>query len=217
VTRIADDLNVCVRGNYAYTGFGAIAPGRAGSGTGGQLAQAAVGTNVYISGNYTYSGCEYVAAPTTRIAIDPNVRVRGNGTYAGFEDVSGPLTAGAKVEVYEPESGLVGNGQVTEIDAAKELVYLSVDWSSLTDQTEPSGQCGEAVLPLVFVPAGSSWNDDSWVTLATTPCLAYVSFTESAMSVMAPAAFRGALPFAVPDLQARQLCPGNWTKWMVAA
>lgn len=67
----------------------------------------------------------------TRIEIDPNVRVRGNGTRAGFEDVSGPLAVNMKVEVYEPESELVGPARVTEIDTLKQLVFLSVEWAKL--------------------------------------------------------------------------------------
>lgn len=69
----------------------------------------------------------------TRIEIDLNVRVRGNGTRAGFEDVEGPMAVGMKVQVYESESGLGGTGRVTEIDPAKELVVLSVDWASLRE------------------------------------------------------------------------------------
>ena len=69
----------------------------------------------------------------TRVEIDLNVRVRGNGTYAGFEDVQGPLAVGMDVEVYESESGLTGPGRVTEIDAAKELVFLSVEWGALRE------------------------------------------------------------------------------------
>jgi hypothetical protein len=68
---------------------------------------------------------------TTTIMIDPNVRVRGNGTYAGLEDVRGNIAVGVEVEVFEPESDLVGQGRVTEIDVERRLVYLSVDWSSL--------------------------------------------------------------------------------------
>lgn len=69
----------------------------------------------------------------TEIAIDPNVRVHGNGTYAGFEDIlRGNLpSVGDDVVVREPESDLVGVGQITEIDVPRSLVYLSVDWSSL--------------------------------------------------------------------------------------
>jgi len=69
---------------------------------------------------------------TARIAIDPNVRVRGNETYAGLEDVEGDIAAGSRVVVYEPESGLVGPAEVTEIDTDKRLVYLAVDWQALT-------------------------------------------------------------------------------------
>ncbi len=69
----------------------------------------------------------------TRIMIDPNVRVRGNGTYAGFEDVRGPVSVGMDVQVYEPEAGIFGNGRVSEIDASRKLVFLSVDWESLSE------------------------------------------------------------------------------------
>jgi hypothetical protein len=68
---------------------------------------------------------------TARIAIDPNVRVRDNETYAGLEDVDGDITCGSRVVVYEPESGLVGPAEVTEIDTDKQLVYLAVDWQAL--------------------------------------------------------------------------------------
>ncbi|GAA3801056.1 hypothetical protein GCM10022403_039180 [Streptomyces coacervatus] len=70
----------------------------------------------------------------TRIEIDPNVRVRGNGTRAGFEDVRGPIAVNMPVEVFEPESGLVGPGRVTEIDPARRLVFLSVEWSKLEER-----------------------------------------------------------------------------------
>ena len=68
----------------------------------------------------------------TRIAIDPNVRVRGNGTYAGFEDVEGLPVVGGPVEVWEPESGVRGSGLIREIDRNRRLIYLDVDWASLT-------------------------------------------------------------------------------------
>ena len=68
---------------------------------------------------------------TARVAIDLNVRVRGNQTYAGFEDVDGGLAPGDEVEVYEPETGLVGTGHVTDVDNQRQLVYLKVDWSGL--------------------------------------------------------------------------------------
>lgn len=79
----------------------------------------------------------------TRIEIDPNVRVRGNGTRAGFEDVYGPIAVNMQVEVFEPESGLVGPGRVTEIDAVKRLVFLSVEWSKLREQA-PADAPGDA-------------------------------------------------------------------------
>ncbi len=86
----------------------------------------------------------------TRIAIDPNVRVRGNGTYAGFEDVDGPLALHLPVQVHEPESGLVGTGVITEIDPARELVYLSVDWSSLRAEAGGSSAPTEESLAVLW-------------------------------------------------------------------
>jgi hypothetical protein len=70
---------------------------------------------------------------TTRVAIDLNVRVHGNQTYAGLEDVTGPLAIGSHVEVYEPETGLVGPAEVTEVDQERRLVYLAVDWGKLRE------------------------------------------------------------------------------------
>ncbi|MEU5968898.1 hypothetical protein [Streptomyces globisporus] len=88
----------------------------------------------------------------TRIEIDPNVRVRGNGTRAGFEDVSGPLAVNMMVEVFEPESELVGPARVTEIDTSKQLVFLSVEWASL--EVRPGTEHGtseeEAELAKIF-------------------------------------------------------------------
>ncbi len=85
-----------------------------------------------------------------RITIDPNVRVRGNGTYAGFEDVQGTLASlqvGDAVEVFEPENDLTGEGQVTKIDLARRLVYVSVEWSTLRPpQGEPMFDNG-GILP----------------------------------------------------------------------
>lgn len=70
-----------------------------------------------------------------RVRIDLNVRVRGGRTFAGFEDFDGfdaaDLHIGEAVTVYEPESGLRGEGSVVEVDRAKRLVVLAVDWSSL--------------------------------------------------------------------------------------
>lgn len=79
---------------------------------------------------------------TTRIAIDPNVRVADNHTYAGFEDIEtgGPVEVGMRVYVVELESNLVGHATVVDIDTANQLIYLDVDWSSLT---EPSADALE--------------------------------------------------------------------------
>ncbi|WP_167096869.1 hypothetical protein [Mycobacterium sp. DL592] len=69
------------------------------------------------------------------IIIDPNVRVADNRTYSGFEDVLGgfveDLVPGAPVVVLEEESDVVGNATVYEVDYEKELIYLTVNWSSL--------------------------------------------------------------------------------------
>lgn len=72
--------------------------------------------------------------PTARIAIDLNVRVRGNGTYSGFEHVKpgGIVTVGREVEVYENETGAVGRGRVTDVDVNRRLVFLDVDWTSIS-------------------------------------------------------------------------------------
>jgi hypothetical protein len=67
----------------------------------------------------------------TRIAIDLNVRVRDGQTYAGLEDVHGDIEPGSTVTVYEPESGVSGSAEVTEIDTSRQLVYLAVDWQAL--------------------------------------------------------------------------------------
>lgn len=75
---------------------------------------------------------------TARVAIDPNVRVRGNQTYAGLEDVQGTVVAGSHVQVYEPESGLTGPAEVTEIDHERRLVYLAVDWGKLREPARPA-------------------------------------------------------------------------------
>jgi hypothetical protein len=80
----------------------------------------------------------------TRVSIDLNVRVRGRQTYAGYEDADGPLVVGENVEVYEAESGLVGQGRVVEVDEEKRLVFLAVDWGTLRftdealDQMDPA-------------------------------------------------------------------------------
>lgn len=89
---------------------------------------------------------------TTRVEIDPNVRVRGNGTYAGFESVIGDLVVGGIVEVFEAESGLHGRGRITDIDVQRRLVYLTVDWASLTDEIDDS----EAVAANIWTAVATS-------------------------------------------------------------
>lgn len=70
-----------------------------------------------------------------RVRIDPNVHVHGNATLVGFEDFEGfdpvDLHVGEVVTVYEPEAGLRGEGAIVEVDPAKQLVIVAVDWSSL--------------------------------------------------------------------------------------
>lgn len=65
----------------------------------------------------------------TQITIDPNIRIRNNWTYAGFEDVEGQFPGvGGDVIAVEAESGLSGPARVVDINAAKQLIYLAVDW-----------------------------------------------------------------------------------------
>jgi hypothetical protein len=173
--RNIEDPSIRVRGNYAHVGSGP-----------GWTPYTTLGWNVVTEGSYTYSGFSLVATTRTRVVIDPNVRVRGNGTYAGFEDVTGPITLHEPVEVYEPESRLVGQGQVTDIDADRELVYLSVDWSSLTEeapQRQPSNLSGQAL----YISTGQSTSGHDWLELSAVPSLAYVSLLGTALQVTAPA------------------------------
>lgn len=72
-----------------------------------------------------------------RVEIDLNVRVRGTGTYTGLENVyGGPVQPDDYVTVFESETGVEGNGRVTEVDHERRLVYLVVDWASMS---EPEG------------------------------------------------------------------------------
>lgn len=67
----------------------------------------------------------------TRVEIDLNIRVRGNWTLAGLEHADGPVSQGDSVEVYEPESGVTGPGRIEEVDNARRVIFLSVDWGAL--------------------------------------------------------------------------------------
>lgn len=70
-----------------------------------------------------------------RVEIDPNVRVRGNQTFSTFEDCDRIPAVGEPVIVYESEAAIEGPAVVTGLDEGKRLVYLDVDWSSLTCRT----------------------------------------------------------------------------------
>jgi hypothetical protein len=74
----------------------------------------------------------------TRIEIDLNVRIRGRQTFAGFENIHGGHLPEVHdyVTVFEPETGLEGNGRVTEVDLDRQVIYLAVDWASMTEPSE---------------------------------------------------------------------------------
>jgi hypothetical protein len=108
-----------------------------------------VAFGVAISEGRQFASVVAAGRERTRVAIDPNVRVRGNGTFASLEDATGPLSAGDAVEVYEPESGLAGDGVVTEVDKDRELVYLSVDWPSLAITPSRRGMAAGVALRVV--------------------------------------------------------------------
>jgi hypothetical protein len=73
---------------------------------------------------------------TVRIAVDLNVRVRGNQTYSSLDDADGPVAVGDMLTVFEAETGITANAQVTDVDQERQLVYLAVDWSSFRDDPE---------------------------------------------------------------------------------
>lgn len=176
MARTVNEPNVYVRGNYSYLSF-APQPG--------QTQYTTIAASTLTGGTVAYAGFDYVSGPRTRVTIDPNIRVCGNSTYAGFEDVDGPIAVGEAVEVYEAESGLTGQGSVTEIDADRQLIYLSVNWSSLTEevQHEPPAPVG-AVL---YISAGASTSEDDWMSASVRPSLAYVSLWNTTLWVTAPA------------------------------
>lgn len=68
-----------------------------------------------------------------RVEIDLNIRVRGNWTLADISDADEPVVAGQAVEVFEPESGVVGTGRIEEVDLKRRLLFLSVDWANLRE------------------------------------------------------------------------------------
>jgi hypothetical protein len=147
-------------------------------------------TNVYLSAGYTFTGTQYVQQSRTRIEIDLNVRVRGNDTFVGFEDLTGPVAVGEIVEVYESESGVTGEGRVTEIDGDRELVYLSVDWSSLAEEHMPTYEEASTVTTqLLFVGASTTVTtapQEPWIELVPRPCLLGIGGGNGAILVTAP-------------------------------
>jgi hypothetical protein len=164
-----------------------------------QAVQSLANTNVYVSPGYTYAGTQYIQRKRTRVEIDLNVRVRGNDTFVGFGDVSGPIAIGESVEVFESESGVSGEGRVTEIDGDRELVYLSVDWSSLKE--DDSSSCEETPASdstqLLFIGTSSAtttsttamtntFSQQSWIELVPRPCLADISGNNAAIWITAP-------------------------------
>lgn len=148
------------------------------------------GPNVYLSAGYAYAGAQQVQQPRTRVEIDLNVRVRGNDTFVGFEDVHGPITVGEAVEVYESESGVSGEGKVTEIDGERELVYLSVDWSSLSEGgTSSHGEMSlSGTTRLLFVgppPTAGTFPSEPWIEMVPRPCLMDIGGGDNAMWITA--------------------------------
>jgi len=71
---------------------------------------------------------------TTRIQINPNLRLDADCTIADLdEDVFGDIPAmNEAVEVFEPESGLIGLGWVAAIDHQERTITVQVSWGSLT-------------------------------------------------------------------------------------
>lgn len=121
-----------------------------------------------------------MASAHALVEIDLNVRVRGDQTYAGLENVQGEISVGDLVWVHESESQVIGSAQVVEIDPARELVFLSVDWASLwvlstpdagsnagnepygahqaiTVETKPQRQGGRQVKPCAATPRTNAY------------------------------------------------------------
>lgn len=74
---------------------------------------------------------------TVRIAIDLNERDRQGRSRAPLASASGPVAAGGdEVLVVEPSDGIVGDAVVAEVDEARGLLRLDVDWHSFRDDPE---------------------------------------------------------------------------------
>jgi hypothetical protein len=189
VIRTADDMVARVLVSYQYTSGNLSAASL-------QATQRFASTNVYLSPGYTYSGAQYVQQWRTRVEIDLNVRVRGNDTFVAFDDVSGPIAVGEGVEVFESESGVSGDGRITEIDGDRELVYLSVDWSSLSESGSSSNeempQSASATqllfvgTPTVTTTTTAIFPQESWIEMVPRPCLAGIGGSDREMWITAP-------------------------------
>lgn len=217
MTRDIRNMVARVRAGYYFDRFGA--------GVLGAVAvpgSARAGTSVVNSG--IYAGVEYVKQPRTRVEIDLNVRVRGNDTFVGFEDVYGPLAVGEAVEVFESESGVSGDGRVTQIDGERELVYLSVDWASIREEGGSShSDVSPTTVQTFYVGAGSSATatfHDPWIELVPQPCLATLDGANGAMWVTASLYNATDLllgAFTEPYLDIRQVNTNPWVTMGVAA
>jgi hypothetical protein len=150
---------------------------------GTQTGQVLTGTNVYLAPGYAYTGMERVQRRQTRVEIDLNVRVRGNGTFVGFDDVSGPVAVGESVEVHESESGVAGEGRVTEIDGDRELIFLSVDWASLKEEAATSGresfQTAATGSEWPLISTDNSWTVNSLAVLETSAAATRLVFLDA--------------------------------------
>jgi len=80
---------------------------------------------------------------TIEIIIDPNLRIEGNRTFAEFADVMGgfidDIRPGDRVIVLEEETDVIGDATVYAIDPEKELIDLTVDWTSLRRRPAAEG------------------------------------------------------------------------------
>ncbi len=87
------------------------------------------------------------------VEINPNLRVDGDKTVADLdEDVHGGApVAGEWVGVFEPQSGLYGEGWVLEVDEVEREVLLGVAWGALR---LPEGNSGQRSLALNAVLNG---------------------------------------------------------------
>lgn len=78
-----------------------------------------------------------------RVIIDQNIRLsfgdKNDATYSGYEDVIGEELPRPKEHVYvvEIESGLTGHARVLGMDTEKRLLFLDVDWNTLSKSSTP--------------------------------------------------------------------------------